>query len=45
MGANGEIMGFSFQHLIAVASGGAFGAVARYLMMIGVGHWFDWVLG
>ena len=34
-------MGLSFQHLIAVASGGAFGAVARYFMMIGVGHWFD----
>ena len=35
-------MGLSFQHLIAVACGGAFGAVARYFMMIGVGHWFDY---
>ena len=32
-------MELSFKYLIAVVVGGALGAVARYLMMIGVGHW------
>lgn len=26
--------------IIAIAAGGAFGAVARYLSMVAVGHWF-----
>lgn len=30
----------SFHMLGAVAAGGAAGAMARYLVMIGVGHWF-----
>ena len=33
-------MDLSFKYFIAVVIGGALGAVARYLMMIGVGHWF-----
>ena len=33
-------MELSFKFFIAVVVGGALGAVARYLMMIGVGHWF-----
>ena len=33
-------MELSFKYFIAVVVGGALGAVARYLMMIGVGHWF-----
>ena len=33
-------MELSFKYFIAVIVGGALGAVARYLMMIGVGHWF-----
>ena len=32
-------MELSFKYFIAVAVGGALGAVARYLIMIGVGHW------
>ena len=33
-------MELSFKYFIAVVVGGALGAVARYLMIIGVGHWF-----
>ena len=33
-------MELSFKYLTAVVIGGALGAAARYLMMIGVGHWF-----
>jgi fluoride exporter len=33
-------MSMSIQHLLAVSLGGAVGAAGRYLIMIGVGHWF-----
>ena len=33
-------MDLSFKYFIAVVIGGALGAVGRYLIMIGVGHWF-----
>lgn len=33
-------MELSFKYFIAVVVGGALGAAARYLIMIGIGHWF-----
>ena len=34
-------MELSFKYFIAVVVGGALGAAARYLIMIGIGHWFE----
>ena len=33
-------MSLSIHHLLAVSLGGALGATGRYLVMVGVGHWF-----